>query len=102
MKRSSAPLRADRRTDVAFTAPPRAIVTILVLQIPRCDRTTALARAASRPVSPASRSRSVSPSSVHASTVATSAMPGAIATHGAATIRSRPPAIMLPQLGRGG
>ena len=34
-----------------------------------------------------------------ASTVAMSASPGAIATHGATTIRSRPPAIMLPQLG---
>ena len=54
------------------------------------------------PASPARRSRSVSPKSVHASTVAMSARPGAIATHGAATIRSRPPAIMFPQLGLGG
>ena len=54
------------------------------------------------PASPASRSRNASPSRVHASTVTTRARPGAIATHGAATIRSRPPAIMFPQLGCGG
>ena len=64
-----------------------------------------LAQARSRnvpAVSPARRSRNASPSSVQASTVAMSARPGAIATQGADTIKSRPPAIMFPQLGCGG
>ena len=46
--------------------------------------------------------RHSSPTTLVASTVATSAIPGASATHGAVTSRSRPPAIMFPQLGAGG
>ena len=99
-RRNSCRRRGRRRgREVSFTASPRAIVT----RSRSLASTDSYARSRSvDPASPASRSRSASPSSVHASTVATSARPGAIATHGAATIRSRPPAIMFPQLGCGG
>src|SRR5690606_22566417 len=48
------------------------------------------------------RSRTASPSSVAATTTSTSAIPGAVATHGAFTSVSRPEAMRLPHEGAGG
>ncbi len=62
--------------------------------LPACppDRLTALGSSASR---------SASPRRLKAMTVTVRASPGAMATHGAVKIRSRPSRIMLPQVGRG-